>query len=118
MRRWLPFLILAFLLHPPAAAAEVWAFGETGSRTAASSARAAPEPEPTAVLTSADGLLPGSSPRDPTGRTLVDAARASSPPFRTLREWPPLAACASLRGGICPPHCERLPYHATAPPLR
>lgn len=118
MRRWLPLLILAILLQPLAATAEDRAYGKAGVRTAQLRDASAFGSESPAVLTVVDWLVAASTLRDPPGRPLVETPRTFSLPFRPLRGSPPSVLRVTFRVGECPPHCERLPYHATAPPLR
>ena len=116
MSRLLPLLLL-LLLQPRAAAAEAPAYGYTAY--AAPAACAAPE-APRQQLLRSDGLEPGASmhaPGDRSDRLPPETASRPGPRFRAPRAPLAARAPAGLHAGPCSPHCERLPYDATAPPL-
>ncbi|HLL45920.1 MAG TPA: hypothetical protein VK399_04405, partial [Longimicrobiaceae bacterium] len=72
------------------------------------------------LLLHPDGLDPGASMHSTADRSDRAPAETASHVGPRLRSpHPPLLARASaaLLARACSPHCERLPYHATAPPL-
>lgn len=112
MRRFWPALLLLLMLLPLPAAGAPWVREESAP---AMDVRPGDEP---ASLLEADALPPAPSLLDPAGSAPHRAdARAASPPgsasARTVT-----AANTALRVRACSPHCERLPYDATAPPAR
>jgi|GEM_PF-3114673 len=118
MRRRLFLLVLAILLQPLSATAGERTYGKAGVRTAQLGDASSSGADAAAVFIPADGLVAGTSLHDPPARPHLEAPRASLPPFRPLRGAPPADLRVTPRVGACPPHCERLPYHATAPPSR
>lgn len=117
MHRLWPLLLL-LLLQPRTAAAEVLSYGYMAY--VAPTAAQAPPQRPRQLLQASDGLEPGASmccPGDRSDRAPAETASRVGPRLRFPH--PPLLARASaaLHAEACSPHCERLPYHATAPPL-
>lgn len=116
MHRLWPLLLL-LLLQPRTAAAEVLSYGYM-AYVAPTAAQAQPE-RPRQLMHASDGLQPGASmgcPGDRSDRVPPETATRTGP--RVRAPHPPLLArrSAALQAGACSPHCERLPYHATAPP--
>lgn len=116
MPRLLPLLLL-LLLQPRAAAAEELAYGYLAAIAAPA---ASPAPEAPAQLLPADGLDAGAStgrPGDRPDRVPPESALRPGPAVRAPRAPFVARASAGRHAGPCSPHCERLPYDATAPPL-
>ncbi len=117
MHRLWPLLLL-LLLQPRTAAAEQLAYGYL-AYVAPRAAQAPPE-RPRQILHASDGLQPRASlgcPGDRTDRAPTETASRMGPRLRTPHPSLLARPSAALRAGACSPHCERLPYHATAPPL-
>lgn len=117
MLRFFPLLLL-LLLQPRAAAAEELAYGYLATVAASSAAR---EPEaPRQLLLPADGVDTGASvgrPGDRPDRVPPETALRPGPGLRAPRLPNLSRASAPSHAAPCSPHCERLPYDATAPPL-
>jgi hypothetical protein len=117
MHRLWPLLLL-LLLQPRTAAAEAPSYGYM-AYVAPTAAQAPPE-RPRQQLQTSDGLQPGDSmgcPGDRSDRAPAETASRHGPRLGSPRPPPLARASAALHGLACSPHCERLPYHATAPPL-
>lgn len=117
MHRLWPLLLL-LLLQPRTAAAEQLAYGYL----AYVAPRAAPSPpeRPRPLLLQPDGMDPGASMHsvaDRSERIPPELASRTGPRLRAPRRPLLARASAALHARACSPHCERLPYHATAPPL-
>lgn len=117
MHRLWPLLLL-LLLQPRTAAAEVLSYGYM-AYVAPAAAQAQPE-RPRPSLHASDGLHPGDSmgcPGDRADRAPAETASRVGPRLRSPHPARLARAPAALLARACSPHCERLPYHATAPPL-
>jgi hypothetical protein len=116
MHRLWPLLLL-LLLQPRTAAAEQLAYGYLAYVVP----RAAPSPpeRPRSLLLQPDGMDPGASMRcmaDRSDRVPPEFASRAGPRLRAPRRSLLARASAALHAEVCSPYCERLPYHATAPP--
>ncbi len=118
MHRLWPLLLL-LLLQPRTAAAEVLSYGYMAYVETVASATPRVPASPRYPMHRADEVEPNSSvpcPGDRSDRVPPLASSRVGP--RVRAPHPPLLArsSAALRVAACSPHCERLPYHATAPP--
>jgi hypothetical protein len=118
MHRLWPLLLL-LLLQPRTAAAEQLAYGYL----AYVAPRATPSPpeRPRSLLLQPDGMDPGASMRcmaERSDRAPAETASRVGPRLRSPRPSLLARPSAALHAEAWSPHCERLPYHATAPPLR
>jgi hypothetical protein len=118
MHRLWPLLLL-LLLQPRSAAAEVLSYGYMAYVETVVATPAAP-PSPRYPMHRADDVERDTSvychgersDRVPPETTSRPGPRVRAPqPARLVRAY------AGHDAGACSPHCERLPYHATAPPL-
>lgn len=116
-RLWTLLLLLA--LQPRTAAAEVLSYGYMAYVVPIAAEAPLPPPSPRYPMGPADQKGPGSStpcPGDRSNRTPPETASRIGTRLRMPQPALLANAYAWVQGSACSPHCERLPYHATAPP--